>query len=196
MEKAPRPDDTSGTSTSWSPTGLIDVLLGASVGEPYGPPHTGHVDAADIALVIPVDGDRVHLVEQYRHPVGGRRWEFPSGSVDRDRDADAAAAAGRELREETGLTAARLVTLGTLEVLPSTWAQRCHVFLATDLTTGPDDRDPEEADLRSTWCTRAVLERWIVEGDLTDAKSLAAYSLLLLSEAEPLSARRGRRSRA
>jgi hypothetical protein len=35
------------------------------------------VDSADIALIVPVGGDRLHLVEQYRHPVGGRRWEFP-----------------------------------------------------------------------------------------------------------------------
>ena len=32
------------------------------------------VDSPDIALVIPADGDRFHLVEQYRYPVGARRW--------------------------------------------------------------------------------------------------------------------------
>jgi hypothetical protein len=40
------------------------------------------VDSADIALIIPVDGDRLRLVEQYRYPVGGRRWEFPSGTAE------------------------------------------------------------------------------------------------------------------
>ena len=40
----------------------------------------GVVDSPDIALVIAVDGDRLHLVEQYRYPVAGRRWEFPSGT--------------------------------------------------------------------------------------------------------------------
>lgn len=34
------------------------------------------VDTSDIAVVIPLDGDRFHLVEQYRYPVAGRRWEF------------------------------------------------------------------------------------------------------------------------
>lgn len=29
----------------------------------------GVVDTPDIALVVPVDGDRLHLVEQYRYPV-------------------------------------------------------------------------------------------------------------------------------
>ncbi len=34
----------------------------------------GVVDKPDYALIIPLDGDRVHLVEQYRYPVGARRW--------------------------------------------------------------------------------------------------------------------------
>ncbi len=46
------------------------------------------VDTADCSLVIPVDGDRVHLIEQYRYPVDGRRWEFPSGSTDHVLDTD------------------------------------------------------------------------------------------------------------
>lgn len=46
----------------------------------------GVVDSPDIALIIPADGDRLHLVEQYRHPVGGRRWELPSESADQRLD--------------------------------------------------------------------------------------------------------------
>jgi hypothetical protein len=34
------------------------------------------VESPDIALVIPADDDRLQLVEQYRHPVAGRRWAF------------------------------------------------------------------------------------------------------------------------
>ncbi|WP_296601531.1 NUDIX domain-containing protein [Nocardioides sp.] len=41
-------------------------------------------------------------MEQYRHPVRARSWEFPSGSTDHDLDADPRAAGVRELREETG----------------------------------------------------------------------------------------------
>ena len=140
------------------------------------------VAAADIALVVPVDGDRLHLVEQYRHPVTGRRWELPSGSADPRLDADLAAAAGRELREETGLVAGRLRLLGVLEVSPSTFDQRCHVFLGTELVQGPSLRDSEEQDLRSAWFHRAEVERMTGDGRLTDAKSRAAYALLLLHE--------------
>ena len=140
----------------------------------------GVVDTPDIALVIPADGDRLHLVEQYRYPVAGRRWEFPSGSADQALDVDAAALAARELREETGLAAGTLTPLGTLDVAPSMFSQRCAVFLATDLTAGPPQRELPEQDMRSAWIARVDVERMIIDGTITDAKSTAAYTLLLL----------------
>ncbi len=142
----------------------------------------GVVDSPDIALVIPLDGDRLHLVEQYRHPVARRRWEFPSGTADQRRDGDAAALAARELREETGLAVSTLTPLGTLDVAPSMFNQRCRVFLATDLTQGAPQRELEEQDMTSAWFTRADVEGMINAGTITDAKSTAAYTLLLLHE--------------
>ena len=144
----------------------------------------GVVDTPDIALVIPADGNGLHLVEQYRHPVAGRRWEFPSGTADPQQDVDAAALAARELREETGLVASRLTPLGTLDITPSTFNQRCRVFLATDLTQGSPEREPGEQDMRSAWFSRADVERMISDGTITDAKSIAAYAQLLIREAE------------
>lgn len=138
------------------------------------------VDCPDIALVIPADGDRLHLVEQYRYPVAGRRWEFPSGSLDPALDLDAAGLAARELREETGLAAGRLVLLGALDVAPGMLSHRCSVFLATGLTQGAPQRDHEEQDMRSAWFTRSDVERMLLDGTLTDAKSAAAYALVLL----------------
>jgi 8-oxo-dGTP pyrophosphatase MutT (NUDIX family) len=139
------------------------------------------VDGADVVLVVPLDGDRLHLVEQYRHPVGGRRWEFPSGSIETRLDADEEAVARRELREETGLRAGVLTRLGRVEVMPSTLSQRCSVFLATGPTRGEPERDPEEQDMRSAWFTRSEVERMVVDGTISDGKSLAAYALLLTS---------------
>jgi 8-oxo-dGTP pyrophosphatase MutT (NUDIX family) len=140
------------------------------------------VDTANCALVIPADADRLHLVEQYRYPVAGRRWEFPSGSTD-ELDPDPAAAAARELREETGLVAGTLTLLGTLDTMPSTLTQQCIVFLATDLTQHAPQRELEEQDMRSAWFARADVERMVRDGTFTDAKSLAAYTLFLLHEA-------------
>ena len=145
----------------------------------------GVVDSPDIALVVPVDGDRLHLVEQYRYPVAARRWEFPSGTADPRIDDDAVALAARELREETGIRAGSLTQLGTLDVAPGMLSQRCRVFLATDLTQGSPQREPAEQDMRSARFARAEVERMIGDGTFTDAKSLAAYTLWLLSGQPP-----------
>lgn len=140
------------------------------------------VEAPDIALIIPIVVDRLHLVEQYRYPVAGRRWEFPSGTTDPVLDGDPSALAERELREETGLAAGRLARLGTLDTMPSTLNQQCAVFLATDLSHHTPQREHEEQDMQSSWFTRGDVERMINDGAITDAKSIAAYALLLIRE--------------
>ena len=79
--------------------------------------------------------------------------------------------------------------MGTLDVTPGMLSQRCSVFLATDLTPGPPDREVEEQDMRSASFSRADVERMIVDGTIVDAKSAAAYALLLLQQrpgAQPL----------
>jgi hypothetical protein len=40
----------------------------------------GFVDKPDFAVIIPFDGERLYLVQQYRYPVGQRQWELPQGS--------------------------------------------------------------------------------------------------------------------
>jgi 8-oxo-dGDP phosphatase len=49
-----------------------------------------------------------------------------------------------------------------------------------NLTLGPPQREPEEQDLLSAWFSRADVERMFSDGTFSDAKSMAAYTLLLL----------------
>ncbi len=140
------------------------------------------IDKPSYALVIPRDGDRFHLVEQFRYPLGMRRWEFPQGTLPGQEDSDPIELAHRELREETGLRAGSMRLLGTLDVAPGMSSQRGRVFLATDITEGEHDREHEEQDMHSEWFSRAQLERMICDGDITDAQSVAAWTLLLLAQ--------------
>ncbi|WP_309113948.1 NUDIX hydrolase [Saccharothrix sp.] len=142
----------------------------------------GVVDKPDYALVIPLDGERLRLVEQFRYPLGMRRWEFPQGTAPDGTEPTPRALAERELREETGLRAGKLVELGVLDVAPGMSSQRGRVFLATELTEGFHEREHEEQDMRSAWFPRAEFEAMVARGDITDAQSIAAYTLLLLHE--------------
>ncbi|MGV0811692.1 NUDIX hydrolase [Mycolicibacterium boenickei] len=142
------------------------------------------VDKPTYALVIPQDGDRFHLVEQFRYPLGLRRWEFPQGTAPEQEHLDPQALAHRELREETGLRAASMDRLGQLDVAAGMSSQRGWVFLATGLTEGAHEREHEEQDMHSAWFPRAEVESMIRGGEITDAQSIAAWALLLLRESE------------
>ncbi|KKE98234.1 NUDIX domain-containing protein [Mycolicibacterium obuense] len=139
------------------------------------------VDKPTYALVIPRDGDRFHLVEQFRYPLGLRRWEFPQGTAPDRAHLEPAELAARELREETGLIAQTLTELGLLDVAPGMSSQRGRVFLATGITEGPHDREHEEQDMRSAWFARAEIEQMMRDGVITDAQSMAAWTLMLLA---------------
>ncbi|WP_182544424.1 NUDIX domain-containing protein [Halosaccharopolyspora lacisalsi] len=142
----------------------------------------GVVDKPDYALVLPLDGDRLRLVEQFRYPLRLRRWEFPQGTAPDLAEVEPTELAARELREETGLRARELLDLGRIDVAPGLSSQRGRAFLATGLTEGEHAREAEEQDMRSAWFTRAEFEHMIDTGEITDAQSLAAYTLLLLHE--------------
>jgi ADP-ribose pyrophosphatase len=49
----------------------------------------GVVEKPDFVVIAPVEEDgSVHLVEQYRYPVGARFWEFPQGAWEHAPGAD------------------------------------------------------------------------------------------------------------
>ncbi|MDE1915815.1 MAG: NUDIX hydrolase [Sphingomonadales bacterium] len=67
------------------------------------------------AVILPLDGDHVILVEQFRVPLGRPCIELPAGLVgdsDSSPDEDPAEAACRELEEETGYRAERMEVVG------------------------------------------------------------------------------------
>ena len=138
------------------------------------------VDKPTYALVVPYDGQRFRLVEQFRYPVGARRWEFPQGTAPDLARVEPSELAARELREETGLRATSFEELGLLDVAPGMSSQRGWVFLATGIIEGESDREHEEQDMRSAWFSRDEVERMMRAGVISDAQTIAAYGLFLL----------------
>ena len=143
----------------------------------------GVVDKPDFALVVPRedDGD-LWLVEQYRYPVGQRSWEFPQGSWSPTTGAAGGPAelAAAELREETGLRAARLQHLGRLHEAPGFCSQGFDVWLATGLVAGPSEREVTEQGMQTRRVPDEEFRRMVRAGELVDAASIAAYALCAL----------------
>ena len=142
------------------------------------------VEKPHFAIVIAAERDGFWLVEQFRHPLGRRAWEFPQGTW----SAEALTSGGgtpeelarAELAEETGLRAARWEHLGHLDLAPGLSTQEFDAWLATDLTPGPTAREATEADMVTAFVPEAELRAMVADGRFTDGPSLAAYALLLL----------------
>ena len=140
----------------------------------------GVVEKPHFGLVIAAERDGFWLVEQFRHPLGRRAWEFPQGTWGAGDDGTPEELARAELAEETGLRATGLRHLGHLDLAPGLSTQEFDVWLATGLSAGPTAREATEADMRSEFVAEAELRAMIRDGRFTDGPSLAAYSLLLL----------------
>ena len=68
------------------------------------------------AAVVPFESDHVVLlIRQFRHAAGGTIWEVPAGKLDGEAPAVCAA---RELEEEVGRRAGRLLPLASILTAP------------------------------------------------------------------------------
>ena len=101
--------------------------------------------ARDYAMIVPLtDAGDVVLVRQYKHGVGRVVLDFPAGYLETPEE-DPLGAAQRELREETGYTAARWTPLGAYALDTNRSGTRAHLYLAQGLAhTHTQDLDSTE----------------------------------------------------
>jgi ADP-ribose pyrophosphatase len=136
----------------------------------------GVVEKYDSAIILPIDGDQIYLVEQYRYPLGVNSLEFPQGSLEKN-GIDPAEIARDELRAETGLVAAKLDYLGEIHIACGYANQKTHAFVATGLTHAARKPDVEEHDLAVHRVSLAELQQLIHDNVIKDAQTLAAWAL-------------------
>jgi len=134
------------------------------------------VEHPGAVCIVPLLGDEVLLVRQFRLPIGRVLLELPAGTLDRAPDGSVEApdlAAARELAEETGHEARSWRALGRFWSAPGFTEELMHLYLATDLVPlegyeGPDVDERLELQ-RMPW-REAVT--WAESGRIEDAKSL------------------------
>jgi ADP-ribose pyrophosphatase len=111
------------------------------------------------------------LIRQYRHATGGTILEVPAGKLDPGESPETCAR--RELEEEAGQRAGRLVALGPIWTSPGFTDEKIHLFAAHDLETV--DRRPEDDEVIDLVPTRLVDALDLVwNGGINDAKSALA----------------------
>ncbi len=82
------------------------------------------------------------LLRQYRYAADGYLYEIPAGRLEPDEAP--ILCARRELAEETGCTAGRMVHLTTMYTTPGFTNEVIHLFLAADLTRGTARTEADE----------------------------------------------------
>jgi ADP-ribose pyrophosphatase len=119
------------------------------------------------------DDPRVLLIRHYRHAAGGWLWEIPAGRLDPGEKEHPERCARRELKEETGFTAAAVTHLLSMVTTPGFSDEVIHLYMATGLTPGACAREPDEfMELHELALStvRAMIQRQ----EITDGKTLVA----------------------
>lgn len=117
------------------------------------------------------DDPRVVFIRQFRHAAEGDMWEIPAGRLDAGEEPEACAR--RELREETGYSAADCRHLVTVLTTPGFTDERIHLFLATGLRAGDHAREADEfLEVHELRWSEAM--RLVEKGEISDAKTLSA----------------------
>lgn len=127
------------------------------------------------ALIIPWDGNNLFLVGQYRYPVDEFSWEFPQGHFEHESIIETAK---HELKEETGLTALSINEVAVFNLAPGHHSQKCHVFLATELTEGQRELEASEEGMKIKKISFDEFRVMIARGEILDGPTIVAFGII------------------
>jgi ADP-ribose pyrophosphatase len=129
--------------------------------------------------VVPYIGDgQIVLIRQHRHAVGTSLIEIPAGTMDKG-DESPEDCVQRELAEEAGFRAGRLVKLFGGYLVPGYADEFMHFYLAFDLIEAPLPPDEDEF-IETMTCPLSDALRMVRDGRIVDSKT--ALALLLAAD--------------
>jgi ADP-ribose pyrophosphatase len=132
----------------------------------------GVVSCGQCVGILPfVDRDTVLLIRQYRYVARRPTWEMPTGGVHNGESLEDAAQ--RELAEEVGYRAGRLVHVCTYHTSKSVVDETAHLYLADELVAAPRPGDDTEfIDVRAFAFADAL--EMVLAGEIQDSMTIIA----------------------
>jgi len=133
----------------------------------------GTVHFKNLAIgVVPLDDElNTWIVGQYRYPIEAYSWEIPEGGG--PRDIPPIESARRELREETGIVAARWQEILRMDLSNSASDEHAVLYVARGLTFHPPQPDHDE-ELEPRKLPFEELYSMVLRGEVRDSLTVAA----------------------
>jgi ADP-ribose pyrophosphatase len=128
--------------------------------------HPGHAVA-----ILPVEGDSIKLLRQYRYAIGEYILEAPAGTMEPDEDPEECAR--RELIEETGYAATTIVERGFIYTTPGFTDEKIFLFEARGLTPSTEFCKDEDEVIEVIDVAIRDFDEMIRSGMICDAKTIA-----------------------
>lgn len=127
---------------------------------------------AAIVVILPEMDGKLLLIHQYRHATRLWHWEIPRGFG--EPGVDARTQAINELREEVNGNVSEIVDLGMMYHNAGLDGNPTNLFYAHMISIG--EIQVEEGIEYLKWFSVAEIEQMIVDGEITDGFTIAAYT--------------------
>lgn len=127
-----------------------------------------------VAVVALTDEGRICLVRQYRTALGRVTVEIPAGKLTPGEDP--LEAAGRELLEETGMSAQKIAFLTTIASSDGFCDELIHIYMATGLEFSKSSPDADEF-INVDLVELSELVDAVLDGRIEDAKTVVGALL-------------------
>lgn len=135
------------------------------------------VEHHSAVAMLPLDDQgNIWFIRQYRHPAAIELLELPAGVMDEGETPEVSAQ--RELREEIGMSAKRIIELGSFFLAPGYSNEYMYVYLAQDLFPAPLQPDDDEF-IQIIKVPVEEVGALIRSHQIRDAKTLAALCLFM-----------------
>jgi ADP-ribose pyrophosphatase len=148
--------------------------------------HNGRTVAREVVVhpgavvILPILGDdQIVMVRNVRHTVEKELLELPAGT--REPGEEPIETARRELEEETGYRAEKLVPLAKFYTSPGITDELMHAFVATGLTHVGQDLDDSE-EIAVEVCDFDAVRKLLATAGVHDAKTLAVLGIYFAAQ--------------
>jgi ADP-ribose pyrophosphatase len=129
-----------------------------------------------VVILAKNDKNQLAIVKQNRFAIGEKTLELPAGKLDHTPGETPLDGAKRELREEVGVLAKEWTFLGYVYPSAGILTEKLYLYFATDIVPSEQDLDFDEI-LTALWMDLSDFHDLLLEGKITDAKTLCAYTL-------------------